>query len=72
MLIVSCLTSHAVKMIWYSVTLELRDDTKKKIDCVAHPIRVDDYWMFETGHEDREYVPKEAIKSLKIKDYWKK
>ncbi len=59
-------------MIRFKTIITFRDDKSKTYDCLEFPQQSDSYWCLQTTADDREYIPKEAIKSLKVKDYWKK
>lgn len=57
-------------MIKFKTTIYFRDDKKKVFDCVQRPIINPDYVIVDTSHSDYEYIPKEAIQSIKVKEYW--
>ena len=56
----------------FKATITYRDDKTKTFDCSAHPSQSDSYWCIETSSDDRQYIPKEVIKTVVVKDYWKK
>lgn len=58
-------------MVRYKTVITFRDDKKERFDCFEHPSQAGDYWMIEKTREKRVYIPKEAVKSLQVTDYWK-
>lgn len=59
-------------MIIFKATVEMRDDTEKKYTCVEYPFQSNEYWVFKTSPTEQKYIPKEAVKSVNVKDLWKK
>ena len=59
-------------MIRFKATIEFRDDKFKTYDLEESPTQHGDYWCLEKDRDNYQYIPKEAIKSLQVKCYWKK
>ena len=57
-------------MIKFKTTIEFRDDTTKVIDCVEYPRSREEYWVLCLSPVCREFIPKEAIKKIRVEDFW--
>ena len=59
-------------MIRFKVEITYRDDTKEVFDCAEHPTITPDTLTLYHTHQERSYTPQQAIKSINVKDYWKR
>ncbi|MCH8942843.1 MAG: hypothetical protein IIA48_10470 [Bacteroidetes bacterium] len=54
----------------FETTIEYRDDKKKIFEGSDHPTFGDRWLTIYNDKDNRIYIPMEAIKSIKVKDYW--
>ena len=59
-------------MIRFKVEITYRDDKIETYDCEEHPTIGQDYITLFHTTRDRSYKPQQAIKSINVKDYWKR
>lgn len=60
-----------MEMIRFRTTIEFRDDKSKVMDLSETPSQSNEYWFLQKDSNNWEFIPKEAIKSLKVKSYWR-
>lgn len=56
----------------FKTIITYRDEIEEIFDCYEHPQQSNEYWVLSETSEKRKYIPKEAIMSVEVKDYWKK
>jgi len=58
-------------MIRFKVKVIYRDDKENTFDCSDHPSIGERYLTLYHDSNMRSYLPQEAIKNIKVTDYWK-